>query len=355
MESQSKQFSENFLKKIFFATFLLINFGILLVTVGGGWDITNHLLNKPETFFSPPHSLLYSGVAIALVGTVVMFTLWHRDSQIDKNKFKFSVRLGIIGIFILTSSGPIDFVWHSNFGLDGLLSPPHLLLITGMFLCSIGSMVGILRIGEEYRKGSYTHHHFWLILALLPVWMISSGYIYSFSLPFSQTNYFDFNPEIYFAVILATISLPFLNSVVLILSSKLANYKFGILSIIGGLLLLINAGNSIVPNPSLEFTLPFYFLTIIPFVASDGILAIWKNRLAESIAGGILGSTFFFLYFPLITHTYNEVIFDRVVSASVTANVYFELLPIAYPMVIIPAIIMGFFGTKFANLIFQKI
>ncbi len=33
---------------------IFVSFGILLVTVGGSWDITNHLLNKPESFFSPP-------------------------------------------------------------------------------------------------------------------------------------------------------------------------------------------------------------------------------------------------------------------------------------------------------------
>ena len=41
-------------QKIFLSGNILTSLGILLVTVGGSWDITNHLLNKPETFFSPP-------------------------------------------------------------------------------------------------------------------------------------------------------------------------------------------------------------------------------------------------------------------------------------------------------------
>jgi len=61
--------SENFLKNksefIFLIGSSLTSLGILLVTVGGSWDITNHLLSKPETFFSPPHAFMYSGVAFS--------------------------------------------------------------------------------------------------------------------------------------------------------------------------------------------------------------------------------------------------------------------------------------------------
>ncbi|MBA4454386.1 MAG: hypothetical protein H2B05_05525, partial [Nitrosopumilaceae archaeon] len=45
-------------KMVFLSGSILASIGILLVTVGGSWDITNHLLNKPETFFSPPHAMM---------------------------------------------------------------------------------------------------------------------------------------------------------------------------------------------------------------------------------------------------------------------------------------------------------
>ncbi len=356
MEIAKKQiFSKNSTKQIFFFSNLVISFGILLVTVGGGWDITNHLLNKPETFFAPPHALLYSGVAIALVGTIVMFLKWNKFSKDEKTKYGFPVKIGVVGIFVLVGAGPLDFLWHSNFGLDGLLSPPHQTLLSGMFLCAVSSMISILRYGQAYKADSYSIHHFMVVLAMLPVWMVSSGFLYSFSLPFSETDYFNFNPEIYFAVIFATISMPFLNSAILILTSKLANYKFGILSITGIILLIINASNSILPNPALIETIPFYFMTVIPFVAADVILAISQRRIAIYAAGAIVASTFFFVYFPLVTHAYNEVIFDRVVSGSMTSNVYFEMMPVVFPIVIAPAIILGIFGAKFAHKVIQKI
>lgn len=347
--------SEGASAKIFLFSNLVISFGILLVTVGGGWDITNHLLNKPETFFAPPHAMLYIGVAIALVGTIVMFSRWYKFTGKQRSQYRFPVQLGIIGIFLLVGAGPIDFLWHSNFGLDGLLSPPHQTLLTGMFLCAVASMISILRYGQSHKNDSYSIHHFLIALAILPVWMSSSGYLYSFSLPFSETEYFDFNPEIYFAVVFATISMPFLNSFILVFTSKLANYKFGILSITGIILLVINASNSILPNPALVETLPFYFLTVIPFVAADAILALSKSRKAIYAAGGILGTTFYFLYFPLITHVYNEVIYDRVVSGSMTSNVYFEMMPVVFPIIIAPAIVVGIIAALCTEKVLLKI
>lgn len=354
-KSQANLLSKDFSNKLFLFSNLVISFGVLLVTIGGGWDITNHLLNRPESFFSPPHALLYSGVAISLVGTLLLVSRWLKLDSDEKSRYRFPLKLGVAGIIILVSAGPFDFAWHSNFGLDGLLSPPHLTLISGMFLCAIGSMISILRFGISFRNESYSIHHFLVVLALLPVWMVSSGFLYSFSLPFSETNYFDFNPDIYFAAVFATISMPFLISTILVLSSRFSNYKFGILSITGTLLLLINIANSILPNPALVQTIPFYLMTLVPFVVSDVILSTSKKRVSTFVAGAILGSTFYFLYFPLITHIYNEVVYDRIVSGSVTSHVYFEMTPLIFPIVIGPAIVFGIIGTKFAEKIFSKI
>src|SRR5437870_6111178 len=59
-----------------FVGYTLVSAGIFVSASGGSWDITNHLLNKPETFFSAPHALLYSGVASAILGCAVMFRAW---------------------------------------------------------------------------------------------------------------------------------------------------------------------------------------------------------------------------------------------------------------------------------------
>lgn len=346
--------TEQRLARYFFPANVVISFGILTVVSAGGWDVTNHLLNKPETFFSAPHAMLYSGVVITLSGTILLFLSWNQQKSNFKKHFKFPVKMAIIGIFILVSAGPSDFVWHSNFGLDGLLSPPHQLLLLGMFLCCISSMVSIVRLYKLGKKPSFLSEAF-VMLSMLPVWMVSSGFVYSYSLPFSKTDYFDFNPEIYFAATLATVALPFLNSSILIMTSKITNHKFGMLSGAGILLLVINAANSIIPNQFLFDTLPFYFLSIIPYVSADALIAFYKNKKSIIVAGAILGSIMYFVYYPLITHIYNEVVFDRIVSGSVTFFVYFEQLPIVFPIIIVPCLIMGILGAKFSYKIFNLI
>ena len=180
-----------------FSGFTLVSIGILLATSGGSWDISNHLLNKPETFFAPPHAVLYSGVAIAIVGTIVSYL------SRKKHDSGWHLKLVVVGIALLATAGPIDFSWHSMFGLDGLLSPPHFVLVLGMVLSSLGALAATPRV---YRS------RLTIALAILPLWLALSAMLYMFSLPFSKTNYLDFNPNPDFAAVLASIGFPFIIS-----------------------------------------------------------------------------------------------------------------------------------------------
>jgi hypothetical protein len=336
---------------------LLVSFGILMVTTGGSWDVTNHLLNKPETFFSPPHAMMYSGVAVALIGSAIFFFGWRNFSQPIKNVFSFPLRVTLVGIALLVSAGPIDFLWHSNFGLDGLLSPPHLTLIAGMLLTCLGGFFSLSRfVNQKIRTGASYAYRFLIIIGVVPVWLSATGLFYSFSLPFSETNYFDFNPDPTFAIIFATLSFPFLVSLSLVLSSNLSGNKFGILSLTGILFLAINGVTSIVTNSAIHYTIPFYFLNVIPIVAADVIISTYrKNKKALLVSGGILGAAFYMIYYPLPTYTYNDILFHQVVWPSIIANIYFEMLEIAYPLVVGPAIILGIFGALVAGKIKEKI
>src|SRR5689334_22983061 len=52
---------------------ILVSAGIFIPAIGGSWDITSHLLNKPEIFVSTPHGMLYTGVASSILGCVFIF------------------------------------------------------------------------------------------------------------------------------------------------------------------------------------------------------------------------------------------------------------------------------------------
>jgi hypothetical protein len=319
-----------------FVGYVLVSLGMLLAAAGGSWDITNHLLNKPETFFALPHAILYSGVASAVVGTVLIFSA-SKSSGTDAGKMIWPVKLVIAGVVMLISAAPVDFGWHSAFGLDGLLSPPHFVLVSGMVIGSAGALAGLAQ--STRRLPSVL-----IVIAILPIWLAASGMIDMFSLPFSETAYFNFNPHPTVGVTVATLAFPFLISACLIGSSALAGKRFGVLSMAGVAFIIIGVLTSIIPNSALAPTIPFYISSIIPIVAADALLAFSRSRLSLYAAGTIVSLAFFMLYYPLITYTYNEVFESKVVWPSLIAQIYFGMIQNVFPLVAIPTVAMGILG-----------
>src|ERR671913_618479 len=357
---------------------VLVSIGILRAESSGGWDITNHLLNKPETFFSPPHIILYSGITVAIIGATIMFLHWRSYSTYvvssrkgERNlELDLSIKFVITGVSMLILAGPLDFFWHSAFGLDGLLSPPHLTLTIGMLAGSIGALIGITSfivmnnsINQEkkqnnnsgtFKKNEKTPISIYstlTIIGILPIWMSSSGLIYMFSLPFSDTEYYNFNLEPTIAATIATISFPFLISFILVslfkLTEKMSNKKrkFGAISVTGSIFIIITIVTMMIPNKSLISTIPFYALNIIPILIADIFLSkLPLKRIFIYTAGGILGSSFFMLYYPIITHIYNEVFCNQPVWPSLTAPIYFDMISQIYPLLVVPAVGVGILG-----------
>jgi hypothetical protein len=318
------------------AGYVLVSLGILLAAGGGSWDITNHLLNKPETFFAPPHAVLYSGAASAVAGTALLFSA-SKSSAAGGGKIIWPVKLVIAGVIMLIGAAPFDFGWHSAFGLDGLLSPPHFVLVSGMIASSAGALAGLAQSTKRLPFAL-------IVIAILPIWLAASGIIDMFSLPFSETEYFNFNPHPTLGVAVATLAFPFLISACLIGSSALAGKRFGVLSMTGAAFIIVGVLTSIIPNSALIPTIPFYISGIIPIVAADVLLAFSRSRLSLYAAGTILGLTFFMLYYPLITYTYNEVFERKVVWPSLIVTIYFDMIQNVFPLVALPTAGMGILG-----------
>ncbi|MGH9963471.1 MAG: hypothetical protein ACRD5E_01395 [Nitrososphaeraceae archaeon] len=372
---------------------LIISLGILLTASSGSWDITNHLLNRPETFFSPPHAGLYSGVVLVLFGSLMTYRYHRHSSKISdiiKNKKSLPIylRLVIVGIIMLMSAGPLDFAWHTAFGLDGLLSPPHVVLTMGLVLCSIGAFLGLISKNNYYpgRMRTKTNmktmtnddNYFivgmknrsrnditartkrsllYIIIAITAIWITVSGIIHMVSLPFSDTDFFKFNPNPLLAGLIATLCFPFLVSFILFTSWEITK-KFGMLSASGMVFIFINLVTTILPNENLVPMIPFYLLNVIPIILIDVSLSLpalgisspillsqTRKKIVKMLAGIVLGLTFFMLYFPLITHTYNEVsINPQPVWPSVTASIYFEMIGEMFPLLVVSSMAAGILG-----------
>jgi hypothetical protein len=358
----------------------LVSVGIFISATGGSWDITNHLLNKPESFFSTPHGMLYAGVASSILGCVFIFRGRKNVQQIDRH-FSTPTKLVITGISMLVVAGPVDFAWHTAFGLDGLLSPPHFVLLMGMVISSLGSLIGLILYtcradssdgsyienfnSERHRRISgslvFMRSHGFVVLptlGIVPVWLALAGVIGMFSLPFSKTQYFDFNPDPFVGAVVATLGYPLLLSFILISSFRLGKDRFGIISITASFYVAICAVTVIIPNSSLVHTLPFYIINLVPIIAVDVLFNIFRNRIptiAYIIGGAVFGSVFFMIQYPLITHVYNEVVtMQTFVWPSLTASTYFEMFGQVYALVAVPGAAMGIMGAILANRILGK-
>ena len=336
--------------KVFLAGSVLVSLGIMISAAGGSWDITNHLLNKLETFLAPPHAILYSGVGTSVAGAIMLLY-----SSRSAGKIIWPAKLALAGVALLVSAGPVDFAWHSVYGLDGLFSPPHFVLVSGMVASSLGGLASIIYYkGMSLLVGQRMHlHPALIIIGMLPLWIALTGMVDLFTLPFSSTKYFNFDPDPATAVVVATTAFPFIVAASLCGASALSGRRFGVISLTGAAFMAMIVLTSIVPSDSLHATIPFYLLSLIPIVAADAVMSyrFWRPfGIPVYVAGAILGLTFFMLYYPLITHTYNELVNKpRIVWPSVTAGIYFELLQTVYPLLVVPSAAMGTFGAIVAN------
>lgn len=103
-----------------------------------GWAHDN---NKPETFFTPWHGVLYSGFVAAAAGALAVAWRSQRPGTAWWSSLPrgHGLTLGALVLFALGAFG--DLVWHEAFGfevaLEALLSPTHLvLLVAGLVALS---------------------------------------------------------------------------------------------------------------------------------------------------------------------------------------------------------------------------
>jgi len=128
--------------------------GAFLQIAGAQWDISAHILGIVETFFTPAHTVLYTG--IALVALASFYGLLLQSKTVANGSPFHSLFIGVsiasVGSSLQIIAAPIDFWWHSTYGFDPFLfTPAHSLLITGMILGGVGMTLGSIRLLRAQR------------------------------------------------------------------------------------------------------------------------------------------------------------------------------------------------------------
>ena len=124
------------------------------IIIGLRWDISWHGTVGRDTFFTPPHVLVYLAAILGglLSGIQVLYYTLAAPAEKKSGLVKvwgvFYSSLGALfciwGAIAMLTSAPFDNWWHTAYGLDVVVvSPPHTLLGLGMLSIQLGTCISI--------------------------------------------------------------------------------------------------------------------------------------------------------------------------------------------------------------------
>ena len=124
---------------------------ITSTTVGLYWDISWHIGIGRDTFWTPAHLAIQFGAVLTglCCACLILHTTLVPTASVREHSVKiwgFRAPLGAFvaawGGFCMLISAPFDSWWHNSFGLDvTILSPPHIVLILGIFVMGLGGII----------------------------------------------------------------------------------------------------------------------------------------------------------------------------------------------------------------------
>lgn len=124
---------------------------ITSIVFGLYWDISWHMTIGRDTFWTPAHLAIQFGALLAALscGYLVLHTTFAGDHTAREASVRVWGLRGPFGAFLaawggatMMISAPFDNWWHDSFGLDvQIVSPPHMVLATGIFFVGIGTLV----------------------------------------------------------------------------------------------------------------------------------------------------------------------------------------------------------------------
>lgn len=161
-----------------------LTIGSFLAFSGLSWDVEWHNNVGPDTFFTLPHLVLYSGMALG--GLSCLFAaLWHAWSQRSARGLNVPALLGAawgapvgfvisgLGAATFLAFGFFDLWWHTIYGFDVTFeSPPHIGLLLGVQIMMIGS---ITVFAQRVLRAQVRRAWAWPVIGLAAATAISLG------------------------------------------------------------------------------------------------------------------------------------------------------------------------------------
>ena len=135
----------------------LLGVWLLLAIFLDGWAHLN--LPSLETFFTPWHAALYSGMLATALWTAAVIWRNRRPGRPLLQTVPPGYRGTAVGVVLFAVAGGLDLLWHEILGievsLDALVSPTHLLLGFSLFLI-LGTAVRSARASSRAGELEWT-------------------------------------------------------------------------------------------------------------------------------------------------------------------------------------------------------
>jgi len=130
-------------------------FSIFAMGLGTAWDIHWHSAVGRDSFWIPPHILVYSGAATA--GVLAAATLSGAIAVGDVHRTLAGLRshlsLGYgpvgMGAVIMVIAAVSDDIWHRTVRDSTIWSPPHTLGVVGAITTTLGTTLALLSAGRR--------------------------------------------------------------------------------------------------------------------------------------------------------------------------------------------------------------
>ena len=146
----------------------------LVGAFGNAWDLFWHIAIGRDSFWIPPHTMMYAAVALSgLIALAVVLgaTLRRADGLSAMLGFRAPLGYFILGVGVLQMliSAPFDDWWHRRYGVDvSVWSPPHLIGFSGAVVMLCGVIIATTSARQRALPLSPRQEQaFFLLLALL--------------------------------------------------------------------------------------------------------------------------------------------------------------------------------------------
>lgn len=137
-------------KTILFVISILTVCGTVTELLGGIWDASIHALRAPEKFWTIQHITIYAGVGMIVSSSVLGLIVLFLNSE-NKPLFK-GIKIILLASILQLGGGYADSISHQIYGVDGLVTPSHITIETGLFLSALGSFITLCQIDKKMTR-----------------------------------------------------------------------------------------------------------------------------------------------------------------------------------------------------------